>query len=77
MPVEYTAHAEENIRKRRLDKRLIERVLKNPDKIFDSRFGRKIAQKVIEMKLLRIVFEQKDGTYIVITADYTEIGRYR
>ena len=76
MKFEYTSHAEENIKERRLDKKLIENVVRNPDKVIIGKFGRKIAQRIIDNKLLRVVYEEKDDIYIIITAYYTYPERY-
>jgi transcriptional regulator NrdR family protein len=76
MEFDYTDHAEENIKERKLSKKVIEDVVKNPEKVIDSRFRRKIAQKAIAGKLLRVIYEQKDNVYIIVTAYYTKPERY-
>ena len=77
MTIIYTDHAEENIRERKLIKQNIVDVVKNPDKFIEDGFGRKIAQKVIGSKLLRVVYEKgENNVYIIITAYYTEPERY-
>jgi hypothetical protein len=73
----YTAHAEENILKRRLNKSIVEKTIQNPERIEVSRFGRKITQKTMDNKLLRVVYAEEHGIYIIITAYYTELHRYR
>jgi hypothetical protein len=74
----YTTHAEENIDKRRLDKSVIEATIRNPEATEISSLGRRIAQRIISDKLLRVVYEKKEqNVYIVITAYYTEKDRYR
>lgn len=73
----YTAHAEENIAERKLSKTLIEGTVLYPERITVSRLGRRIAQKVIEGKLLRVVYEEKQSVYIIITAYYTYLERYK
>ncbi len=77
MNIVYTNHAEEKIAERKISKTLIEKFLKNPDTILDSKFGRKIAHKFIRDKLLRIVYTKEDETYIVITVYYTQPERYK
>ncbi len=77
MEFKYTAHAEENIEERKLNKKIIEDIIKNPEKVIDSKFGRKIAQRTVEDKMLRVIYEQKDNVYIIITAYYTKSERYR
>lgn len=73
----YTAHAEENMVERRLSKTLIESTVLNPEKVAVSRLGRVIAHRVIEGRLLRVVYEEKQSAYIIITAYYTYPERYK
>ncbi|MHB1830400.1 MAG: DUF4258 domain-containing protein [Candidatus Micrarchaeaceae archaeon] len=72
----YTDHAEEKIQERKLSKKVIEDTIMLPDTITESIFNRKIAQRQIKNKLLRVVYEEADGVYIIITAYYTEAERY-
>ena len=76
MEFDYTDHAEENITERKLSKKVIEDAVKNPDQILDGKFGRKIAQKIISKKLLRVIYEQEGNVYIIVTAYYTKPERY-
>jgi len=76
MEIAYTNHAEEKIAERKIPKTIIEDALKNPNAVADGTLGRKIAHKLIRDKLLRIVYEQAGREYIIITAYYTEPGRY-
>jgi len=77
MKIIYTDHAEENINERKLSKKGIEDIVKNPEKAMDARFDRKIAQKILGDKLLRVIYEQEDNVYIIVTAYYTKPERYR
>ncbi len=77
MKIIYTDHAEENINERKLSKKGIEDIVKNPEKVMDARFDRKIAQKILGDKLLRVIYEQEDNVYIIVTAYYTKPERYR
>lgn len=76
MQIIYTNHAEENILERKMSKKIVEDVIKNPEKVIDTRFGRKIAQRIIDNKLLRVIYDQVNNTYIVVTAYYTTPERY-
>ena len=76
MRFEYTDHAEENLAERKIDKKLVEESIKNPDEIITGKFGRKIAHKLVGDKLLRVIYEEQDNVYIVVTAYYTKPGRY-
>ncbi|MBU1135297.1 MAG: DUF4258 domain-containing protein, partial [Nanoarchaeota archaeon] len=71
MKIEYTKHAKEKLDDRKIPKSIVESILKKPDKTIETKFGRKIAQKAIDDKLLRIVYEEQKGIYIIITVYYT------
>jgi len=76
MEIIYTKHAEEKLKEREIDKGLVESTLEKPDRTLDSKFGRKIAQKLIGKKLLRIIYKEEDNIYVVITVYYTRPERY-
>ena len=76
MKIEYTEYAEMKIAKRELSKTQIENVLKNPDKILEGKYGRKIAQKIVEGCLMRVIFEEQGNVYKVITVYYSKPERY-
>lgn len=63
MQFEYKDHALEKLAERKLDKKLVETAILTPDSITESRFSRKIAQKNIDNKLLRVVYELGYPTY--------------
>ncbi|MBI2084643.1 MAG: DUF4258 domain-containing protein [Candidatus Aenigmarchaeota archaeon] len=77
MEFDYTDHAEENIKERKLSKKVIEDVIINPEKVIEGRFDRKIAQKIVGNKLLRVIYEQEDNIYEIVTAYYTKRERYK
>ncbi|MBI2676238.1 MAG: DUF4258 domain-containing protein [Candidatus Aenigmarchaeota archaeon] len=77
MEISYTDHAERQIAERKIPKEIIEATLLEPDAVTEGRFGRKIAQKAIKDRLLRIVYSTENGAYIVITTYYTRQERYR
>ena len=76
MDIIYTEYAEDTIEDRKIDKKEIESALLNPDEIVESKKNRKIAHKIVRNKLLRVVFEIEENTYMVITAYYTQPRRY-
>jgi hypothetical protein len=76
MLFEYTDHAEDKILERKLLKKTIEEVVLKPDKVIPTAFNRKIAQRKMSNKLLRIVYEEEHEVYIIVTAYYTEANRY-
>ncbi|MEM5793501.1 MAG: DUF4258 domain-containing protein [Candidatus Aenigmatarchaeota archaeon] len=77
MRIIYSNHAEEKIKERELSKKTIETAISCPDKIIESQSGRKIIHKIINKKLLRVVIEEKNDLFIVVTAYYTKPERYR
>lgn len=76
MKFEYTGHSEEKIQERKLSKDIIEDTVTMPEKVTESVFNRKIAQRRVKNKLLRVVYEEIGEVYIIITAYYTEAERY-
>lgn len=71
----YTSHAEERMKERRISKESIEKAIRKPDVVSATRFGRKIARKLIRNKLLKIVYEEENDNYTIITAYYTQPER--
>ena len=76
MKIEYTPHADFNINERKLNKKLIESIIKNPDKVVESKYERKIAQKIVGDKLIRVVYRKESGKIVVITAYPCKPERY-
>jgi len=72
----YSKHAEERIKKRGLNKDLIEKTLELPDKVMNGKDGTLIAHKEIGTHLLRIIYKGERKYYLVITAYYTDRERY-
>ncbi len=72
----YTNYSEETLVEREISKTDVENTILNPDIILEGKKRRKIANKIIGEKLLRVVFEGCAKTYIVITAYYTKLARY-
>jgi hypothetical protein len=74
MAITYTKHAEERIRARKIDKKLIEEAIENPDELSENDV--KIGHKFMDGKMLRVIFRDSGNTYIVITAYLTYRKRY-
>jgi hypothetical protein len=72
----YTDHAKQRMVERRISKEIVERAIKDPDDVSNTKFGRKVAHKLVRNKLLRIVYEEENGNYTIITAYYTQSERY-
>jgi len=77
MKIIYSEHGKEKIRERKIPRKTIESAISKPEKILESKSGRKIMHKTIRNKLLRIVIEEENDIFIIITAYYTKLGRYR
>ena len=76
MRIVYSDHARQNMIERRISHEQIEETLFNPEKVTDSNKGRKIAQKTIGSRLLRVVYKEAEKVYIIVTVYYTKLGRY-
>ena len=76
MDIKYTTYAESTLLDRKISKETIKGAILNPDEIVEGKNNRKIAHKIIENKLLRVIYEQDEKAYIVVTAYYTDPRRY-
>jgi len=72
----YSDHARANMTERRISNHVVEDVVVNPEQITDSRRGRKIAQKTVGNRLLRVVYKEAEKVYIIVTVYFARIGRY-
>lgn len=77
MKIIYSEHAKQNMLERRIPERVVLEALTFPDKLLDSRKSRKIAQKQIGNRLLRIIYKETEKVYIIITVYYTRSDRYQ
>ncbi|MBS3128986.1 DUF4258 domain-containing protein [Candidatus Woesearchaeota archaeon] len=76
MKIAYTPYALTTLAERKINKKSIEEALLFPDEPINGKKGRKIAHKREYPKLLRVIYEEEENVYIVITAYYTEPKRY-
>ncbi len=79
--VEIIPLAERKSKRRGIQREWIEGTLSNPSQVLDGYGGRKVAQKKLLINdkeyLLRVVYEDTEKTYIVVTTYLTsQIGRY-
>ncbi len=79
--VEFTRYAGLQMREREIKREDILDTLRLPGQILSGRKGRKTAQKKIDRGgkkgLLRVIFEEKDDTKIVVTVYWTsKIKKY-
>jgi hypothetical protein len=65
------------MKERSITEELVKSILNHPDNV-DCRNGkRKIAQRFIERKLLRVIYEEDDDTIIVVSAYGTsKVNKY-
>ncbi|WP_297510651.1 DUF4258 domain-containing protein [Thermococcus sp.] len=72
MEIRFIPHALERLRERRIPKELIEETLSSPDTVLEGYCGRRVAQKHLNGKLIRVIYEEEtDGVLVVITAYVT------
>ncbi|NJE08907.1 DUF4258 domain-containing protein [Thermococcus sp. M39] len=73
----FIPHALERMKERGISKELVVEALANPDKVGEGYFGRKVAQKVIDGKLIRVIYEEHEDSIIVITVYITsKVDKY-
>ena len=61
---------------RDISRDMIRDTLSQPFEIVHGKYGRKIAHKLVGDKLLRVIFEVREKTYIIVTAYFTQPWRY-
>jgi len=74
--IEYYKHAEDQIKERMIRKEEVEMTIKNPIEVVNGRDDRKIAHKVFDDKVLRVIYEKEDDKIIVVSAYRTNPRRY-
>lgn len=72
MPVEFSEHAEGQIRKRKLSKKLIIETVRAPEQILSSFRVRKLRRKRIGSKILEVVTKTEGPKITIVTAYYLE-----
>ncbi|MBI4052917.1 MAG: DUF4258 domain-containing protein [Candidatus Diapherotrites archaeon] len=76
MEIRFVRHALERIRVYGISAGFAENCLKKPDRIFDGKNGRKIAQKRLNGYVMRIIYEEKEHSLTVITVYKARAERY-
>jgi len=72
MPVQFSRHALEKIRRRNVDTVDIYATLESPDEVFDDvEHGTKVALKKVNSKSIILVYRVETGMIKVITLYYT------
>ncbi|MFZ2070156.1 MAG: DUF4258 domain-containing protein [Halobacteriota archaeon] len=67
--IKYYKHAEEQLKERKISKKEVEMTIKNPIEVVNRYGNRKIAHRVFDDKLLRVIYE-KDGEEIIVISAY-------
>ena len=71
----FIQHAMDRLREREISTELVIEVIRNPDRI-DSANERKIAQKLIDGKLLRVIYEEEEAIVVVSAYRTSNVCRY-
>lgn len=64
----FIQHALDRLKERGISKELVIKIIENPDNIDPESQQRRIAQKLINGKLLRVVYDDEDESIVVISA---------
>ena len=81
MRINYSRHAEEQLKERDMPKQLINNILLEPQQVLPAKKGRKIAQSIVELEgiefLIRVVYvEERDCFEVVTGYKTTKIKKY-
>jgi len=76
MKIEILDHARERMDIYGVLEALVKETLEEPDSVAESYNNRKIAQKKINGYVLRVIYEEKNATKIIITVYKAKSGRY-
>ncbi|WP_099209478.1 DUF4258 domain-containing protein [Thermococcus henrietii] len=71
MEIRFIPHALQRLEERGIPRELVEEAVKNSDEVRDGYCGRKVAQKRLNGRLIRVIFEEEEGDVVVITAYVT------
>ncbi len=64
----FIPHALDRLKERDISKELVIEIIRNPDNIDPESERRKIVQKLIKGKLLRVVYDEEEESIVVISA---------
>ncbi|WP_048150730.1 DUF4258 domain-containing protein [Palaeococcus ferrophilus] len=71
LAIKYIPHALERMRERGIRRELIEEAIESPDSVTEGYLGRKVAQKRLNGKVIRVIYEEEDEDVVVVTAYVT------
>jgi hypothetical protein len=73
----FIQHALDRLEERGISKELVIEVIRDPDEVDPESDRRKIAQKLISGKLLRVIYDEDEESIEVISAYSTsKVGKY-
>jgi hypothetical protein len=64
----FIQHALDRLKERGISKELVMKIIRNPDGVDSEIATRNIAYKLIEGKLIRIVYDEEEESIVVISA---------
>lgn len=67
MPIIYTKHAKEMLALRKIEKRLIEECVNNPDEILPAYEGKKIYLKDLGKNYLKLIISEESLDKVIVT----------
>ncbi len=77
MKITFSDHSLEKLKQRNISRSKIRRILQNPDEVQKGKYGRSIAHRFENDKLIRVVYiEKEEKRYTVITAYKADPRRY-
>jgi hypothetical protein len=68
MEIKLSRHARRQMKWRKIVAEEVSAVISDPDKVEDSKKGRKNAFKIVHGRLLKVTYKQEGETAVVITA---------
>lgn len=75
--VTFIPHAEERLKDRGIPRELVISTIEKPDSLDEGYGGRKVAQRSLNGKLIRVIYEERDDEILIITAYITsKIKKY-
>jgi hypothetical protein len=71
----FIQHAADRLKERGIALDLVKETIRNPDRT-DLENERKIAQKLIEGKLLRVIYEEEEAIVVISAYRTSQVDRY-
>ena len=70
MDIQFIPHALERMKERGISKEMVKETILNPDSVSEGYSGRKVAQKRLNGKMIRVIYEETHGGVIVVITAY-------